>query len=47
VPILWRFCKKSKYWTFLFAYKLVELLGGNAKALKSGMLWDMVEEEKE
>ncbi len=33
--------------TFLFAYKLVDLLGGNSKALKSGMLWDMVEEEKE
>lgn len=33
--------------TFLFAYKLVDLLGGNSKALKSGMLWDMLEEEKE
>ena len=33
--------------TFLFAYKLVDILGGNSKALKNGMLWDMLEEEKE
>ena len=31
----------------LFAYKLVDILGGNSKALKNGMLWDMLEEEKE
>lgn len=33
--------------TFLFAYKLVDLLGGNSKDLKEGMLWNMLEEEKE
>ena len=33
--------------TFLFVYKLVDILGGNSKALKNGMLWDMLEEEKE
>lgn len=32
--------------TFLFAYKLVDLLGGYSKSLKKEMLWDMVEEEK-
>lgn len=31
--------------TFLFAYKLVDILGGDSKSLKSGMLWDMLEEE--
>lgn len=33
--------------TFLFAYKLVDILGGDSKSLKSDMLWDMLEEEKE
>lgn len=33
--------------TFLFAYKLIDLLGGDSSKLKAGMLWDMVEEEKE
>ena len=33
--------------TFLFAYKLIDILGGDSKLLKAGMLWDMVEEEKE
>lgn len=29
----------------LFAYKLVEVLGGDDKSLKEGMLWNMVEKE--
>lgn len=33
--------------TLLFAYKIVDLLGGNSEALKEGMLWNAVEEEKE
>lgn len=33
--------------TFLFAYKLVDILGGNSENLKDGMLWNMLEEEKE
>lgn len=33
--------------TFLFAYKLVDILGGNSESLKDGMLWNMLEEEKE
>lgn len=33
--------------TLLFAYKLVDILGGNSSSLKDGMLWNMVEEEKE
>ncbi len=33
--------------TFLFAYKLVDILGGNSEKLKEGMLWNMLEEEKE
>ena len=31
--------------TLLFAYKLVDVLGGNSIQLKKGMLWDMIEEE--
>ncbi len=31
--------------TLLFAYKLVEILEGNAEALKEGMLWNMLEQE--
>ncbi len=31
----------------LFAYKLVDILGGNSQSLKTEMLWDMLEEEKE
>ena len=31
--------------TFLFAYKLVDILGGNSESLKEGMLWNMVEKE--
>lgn len=31
--------------TFLFAYKLVEILGGDAESLKNGMLWNMLENE--
>ena len=31
--------------TFLFAYKLVDVLGGNSESLKEGMLWNMVEKE--
>ena len=30
----------------LFAYKLVDVLGGNDKALKEGMLWNAVEKEE-
>lgn len=33
--------------TFLFAYKLVDILGGNSEKLKESMLWNMLEEEKE
>ncbi len=33
--------------TMLFAYKLVDILGGNSEILKEGMLWNMLEEEKE
>lgn len=33
--------------TMLFAYKLVDVLGGNSESLKAGMLWNMLEEEKE
>ena len=33
--------------TFLFAYKLVDILGGDSEKLKEGMLWNMLEEEKE
>ena len=33
--------------TLLFAYKIVDVLGGNSEALKEGMLWNAVEEEKE
>ena len=33
--------------TFLFAYKLVDILNGNSEQLKEGMLWNMLEEEKE
>lgn len=29
----------------LFAYKLVDILGGNSKVLKEGMLWNKLEEE--
>lgn len=32
--------------TFLFAYKLVDILGGNSENLKEGMLWNMVEKEE-
>ena len=31
----------------LFAYKLVDVLGGNSNILKQEMLWDMLEEEKD
>lgn len=31
--------------TFLFAYKLVDILGGNSENLKEGMLWNMLENE--
>ena len=31
--------------TLLFAYKLVDILGGNSENLKNGMLWNMLEEE--
>lgn len=31
--------------TLLFAYKLVDILGGDSKSLKSGMLWNMLENE--
>ena len=31
---------------FLFAYKLVEILGGDDKSLKEGMLWNMLEKEE-
>lgn len=32
--------------TLLFAYKLVDVLGGDSEALKDGMLWNMVEKEE-
>ena len=31
--------------TLLFAYKLVDVLGGDSSSLKEGMLWNMVEKE--
>lgn len=31
--------------TMLFAYKLVDILGGDSKSLKEGMLWNKLEEE--
>lgn len=31
----------------LFAYKLVEVLGGDAEGLKEGMLWNLLEKEDE
>ena len=33
--------------TLLFAYKLVDVLGGDSKSLKDGMLWNLVEKEDE
>ena len=33
--------------TLLFAYKIVDVLGENSEALKEGMLWNSLEEEKE
>lgn len=33
--------------TLLFAYKIVDVLGGDSESLKEGMLWNAVEEEKE
>lgn len=33
--------------TLLFAYKIVDVLGGNSEGLKEGMLWNSLEEEKE
>lgn len=33
--------------TLLFAYKIVDVLGGDSERLKEGMLWNAVEEEKE
>ena len=33
--------------TFLFAYKLLDVLGIASDSLKEGMLWNMLEEEKE
>lgn len=33
--------------TFLFAYKLVDILEKNSEGLKEGMLWNILEEEKE
>lgn len=32
--------------TLLFAYKLVDVLGGDSEALKNAMLWNMVENEE-
>lgn len=32
--------------TLLFAYKLVDILGGDSEELKNGMLWNMLESEK-
>ena len=31
--------------TLLFAYKLVDILGGDSNSLKEGMLWNMLEKE--
>lgn len=31
--------------TLLFAYKIVDVLGGNSETLKEGMLWNSLEEE--
>lgn len=31
--------------TLLFAYKIVDVLGGNSESLKEGMLWNAVEKE--
>ena len=31
----------------LFAYKIVDVLGGNSDSLKEGMLWNMLEKEDE
>lgn len=33
--------------TLLFAYKLVDILGGDSNSLKDGMLWNMLENEEE
>ena len=33
--------------TLLFAYKIVDILGGDSEALKEGMLWNKLEEEKQ
>lgn len=33
--------------TLLFAYKIVDVLGGNSESLKEGMLWNKLEEENE
>lgn len=33
--------------TMLFAYKLVDVLGGDSEVIKNGMLWNMLEEEKD
>ena len=33
--------------TLLFAYKIVDVLGGDSEKLKEGMLWNNLEEEKE
>lgn len=33
--------------TLLFAYKLVDILGGDSSKLKEGMLWNMLEDENE
>ena len=33
--------------TFLFAYKLLDVLGVDSNTLKEGMLWNMLEEEKD
>lgn len=33
--------------TFLFAYKLLDVLGIDSNNLKDGMLWNMLEEEKD
>lgn len=30
----------------LFAYKIVDVLGGDSEKIKQGMLWDLLEEEK-
>jgi 4-methyl-5(b-hydroxyethyl)-thiazole monophosphate biosynthesis len=32
--------------TLLFAYKLVDVLGGDSNSLKNGMLWNMLEKEE-